>query len=92
MKSLPMRSFTAILFGLVFGVQLIAEDLDASLAKLADGLVGSAAKSSVKKVSVLDFTDLQGNTTELGRYLAEQLSVRMVSRAMGSGRVLLIIA
>lgn len=30
-----------------------------------------------KKIAVVDFTDLQGNVTELGRFLAEELSVSM---------------
>lgn len=34
--------------------------------------VGSLGK---KKIAVVDFTDLQGNVTELGRFLAEELSV-----------------
>jgi TolB-like protein len=33
-----------------------------------------------KTVAVVDFTDLQGNVTELGRFLAEQLSVSLGSR------------
>ena len=30
-----------------------------------------------KKIAVVDFTDLQGNVTELGRFLAEELSVSL---------------
>lgn len=56
-----------------------AEDLDAGLAKLADNLASGISKSPTKKVSVIDFTDLQGNTSELGRYIAEQLSVSLVN-------------
>jgi hypothetical protein len=31
-----------------------------------------------KKVTVLNFTDLEGNTSELGRFLAEEISVGLV--------------
>jgi curli biogenesis system outer membrane secretion channel CsgG len=34
-----------------------------------------------KTAAVVDFTDLQGNVTELGRYLAEQLSVGLAMEA-----------
>lgn len=49
--------------------------LPALSAKLSRGIVGS----DTKKIASLDFVDLQGRTTELGRYLAEQLSVEMVN-------------
>lgn len=58
-----------------------AEELDAGLTKLADELSGKISKAGIKKVSVLDFTDLQGNTNELGRYMAEQLSVSLANAA-----------
>jgi len=43
--------------------------------KLSKGIV----VKGVKKIACIDFIDLQGRTTELGRYLAEQLSVEMVN-------------
>lgn len=36
---------------------------------------------SKKTVAVVDFTDLQGNVTELGRFLAEEISVALASAA-----------
>lgn len=36
-----------------------------------------------KTVAVVDFTDLQGNITELGRFLAEELSVDLTMTAKG---------
>lgn len=38
-------------------------------------------KSGKKTVAVVDFTDLQGNVTELGRFLAEEFSVGLASDA-----------
>ena len=59
---------------------LLAQDqsMDDSLSKLADNLAALIKEHSNKKVTVLDFTDLQGGQSELGRYIAEQLTVDMV--------------
>ncbi|MCX8075616.1 MAG: FlgO family outer membrane protein [Aquificaceae bacterium] len=42
-----------------------------------------AGGSKVKRVAVVDFTDLQGGRTEFGRFMAEELSVRMAKQAIG---------
>jgi len=47
------------------------KEVDA-ISKSVGERVGSLGK---KKIAVVDFTDLQGNVTELGRFLAEELSV-----------------
>jgi len=44
-------------------------------------LAAKIAESARKRVAVVDFTDLQGNVTELGRYLAEELSGALVNDA-----------
>jgi len=41
------------------------------------------AKSGKQRIAVVDFTDLQGNVTELGRFLAEELSVSLAAAAHG---------
>lgn len=50
--------------------------LSASIAKKIAG-------SGKKLIAVLDFTDLQGNVTELGRFLAEEFSGTMVDLGKG---------
>lgn len=60
-----------------------AQDIDAELGKLSERLSTRIARSSAKKVSVVDFSDLQGATNELGRYIAEQLSVDLVNSSKG---------
>jgi TolB-like protein len=55
-----------------------AEDIDKALVTLADKLAASTKEQGKKKVAVLDFTDLQGESTELGRYIAEQLTANLV--------------
>jgi len=46
-------------------------------------LAQKITKSGKKSVAVVDFTDLQGNVTELGRFLAEELSVSLAEDANG---------
>jgi len=48
---------------------------------LSDQIAQSLNKTGRKTVAVVDFTDLQGNVTELGRFLAERFSVDLASTA-----------
>lgn len=41
------------------------------------------ARSHKLRIAVVDFTDLQGEVTELGRFLAEELSVELAAAAVG---------
>jgi TolB-like protein len=41
------------------------------------------AKADKKSIAVVDFTDLQGNVTELGRFLAEEFSVALAGAGKG---------
>ena len=40
-------------------------------------------RSGKRTVAVVDFTDLQGNVTELGRFIAQELSANLVSLKKG---------
>lgn len=48
---------------------------------LADKLVSKLQSAGQKSATVLDFTDLQGQATELGRFLAQELSDQLVAGA-----------
>ena len=50
---------------------------------LSSIMAAKIAKAQKKTVGVVDFTDLQGNVTELGRFLAEELSVAITGAAEG---------
>jgi TolB-like protein len=50
---------------------------------LSSGLSDVVNRSGRKTVAVVDFTDLQGCVTELGRYMAEDVSVALVNNAKG---------
>jgi curli biogenesis system outer membrane secretion channel CsgG len=52
--------------------------MDTELSNLAGKLATQVNDHSKKKVAVLDFTDLQGGSSELGKYIAEQLTVNLV--------------
>lgn len=54
-----------------------AQDLKPVSATLASQISSSGHKT----VAVVDFTDLEGNVTKLGRYLSEELSVSLVENA-----------
>ncbi len=54
-------------------------DIDTGLSDLADKLAAQVQGSGKKKVTVIDFTDLNGSSNgELGKYIAEQLNVDLV--------------
>ncbi len=50
---------------------------------LSVALAENIAKAGKKRVAVVDFTDLQGNVTELGRFIAEEISVDFTMTAKG---------
>src|SRR6266849_2209770 len=53
------------------------------LKQVSPTLAAKIAELGRKRVAVVDFTDLQGNVTELGRYLAEELSGALVNDSRG---------
>ncbi|MGX9726028.1 MAG: FlgO family outer membrane protein [Candidatus Electronema sp. VV] len=59
--------FLSLLVSSAFGYEKEIEELSA---QMAEKIAGKGKKT----VAVVDFTDLQGNVTELGRFLAEELS------------------
>jgi TolB-like protein len=56
---------------------------DVQFKTLAASLRSNLPDASQRKVAVTDFTDLRGNVTELGRYLAEELSIALASTGPG---------
>lgn len=55
-----------------------AGNYDQEMAAMAGNVANGLEEQGVRSVAVLDFTDLQGATTELGRFLAEELSTNLV--------------
>lgn len=50
---------------------------------LSSTMAESIAKAGKKTIAVVDFVDLQGNVTELGRFLAEELSIALAREDKG---------
>jgi TolB-like protein len=66
-------------FVCVCSTAALAQDMRPASAALAVKIAASGRKT----VAVVDFTDLQGCVTELGRYMAEDVSVALLDNAKG---------
>jgi TolB-like protein len=60
-----------------------AQTNEEPIRRCAVKIASSMTKAQRRTVAVVDFTDLQGNVTELGRFIAEQLSVLLENEAHG---------
>ena len=54
-----------------------AESLDTALSELTEQIIGGLSGEQVRKVAVTEFVDLDGKTTEFGRYISEELTTRL---------------
>jgi len=71
------RTFIALLCFVLCG-HALAQDMDTELSNLTERLAVKIKDKNMKKVAVIDFTDLQGGSSELGKYIAEQMTVDFV--------------
>lgn len=69
----------AILSSYTVLAQGYEQEINALSTKMADSIV----KAERSQIAVVDFTDLQGNVTELGRFIAEEFSVALLSTNRG---------
>lgn len=74
-----LRSLSWLVLGLTLTIPAFGQILDKEIGSLAGRLSKTLVAKSKTKIAVADFTDLQGRPTELGRFLAEQLSVELVN-------------
>ena len=80
------RHFIPLILCLLLCGRAFAEpqEIDKELSTLAGKLAAAIKEHGNKKVTVLDFTDLHGNPHgELGKYIAEQLTVDLVMGKQG---------
>jgi len=61
------------------GARLDAGEHEREIQTAANAVGEKLATAGKRSVAVVDFTDLQGNVTELGRFLAEEISVALAS-------------
>lgn len=84
-----MRKNTKALLVSVLWLALFFSGFELSLAyekeikALSSTLAESIITSGKRSIAVVDFTDLQGNVTELGRFLAEEFSVALSELGKG---------
>jgi len=81
MNRLAARRVTCalLMFAATFGVPLRAEAYEKEVQSWVKSLSPKLCTPTCRRVAVVDFNDLQGNVTELGRFLAEELSVSLGS-------------
>jgi Putative peptidoglycan binding domain/Curli production assembly/transport component CsgG len=51
-----------------------AQNFDSALASAADAIAGAIQQAGKKRVAVIDFDQIEGQVTALGRFLAEEIS------------------
>ncbi len=78
-----------VLFGLFISLTFLLSIFNNTMAyekeikSLSSSMAEDIAKAGKKMIAVVDFTDLQGNVTELGRFLAEEFSVALAGAGKG---------
>ncbi len=88
MKRKRVKGFNYLLL-FVFAVVFTFSSLGAStgyeteIDNISKTMADKIADSGKKKVAVVDFTDLQGNVTELGRFIAEEFSTSLLIARKG---------
>jgi len=75
--------FILILFIIFFPLTISAGTYEEELQGLSLKIAKNIERSGKRTVAVVNFTDLQGNVTELGRFIAEELSANLVSLKKG---------
>ncbi len=58
-------------------------DFEKEIDQLSGKIADKIAAASKKKIAVVDFTDLDGSVTELGRFLAEEFSTALAGTGKG---------
>lgn|GEM_PF-803365 len=79
------RNRIGILVFFVFSLFICASSIayEKEIRSLSSALAQSIFNAGKKTAAVVDFVDLQGNVTELGRFLAEELSVAISESGKG---------
>ncbi len=71
-----------ILF-IVFMQSSISLAYEKEVRELSAALAENITKAGKSRIAVVDFTDLQGNVTELGRFIAEEFAVALLGTGQG---------
>ena len=82
-RKIDMKRFCAIAVAALVSVATVANAYEEQVKSLSATLAKNIMHSDKKSIAVVDFSDLQGRVTDLGRFLAEELSVNLVSAGKG---------
>ncbi|MBI3755338.1 MAG: hypothetical protein HY265_04155 [Deltaproteobacteria bacterium] len=86
-KSLSYLSVVLFLIFLQGGFVLAASNLDEGVGQLANQISKSMAEKQKQKIAIIDFSDLNGNVTALGQFMAEELTTQLFIIAPGKFEV-----
>lgn len=77
--------FISIITTFIFtvGVTLDILAYEKEIRSLSSNIAENIVKAGKKTIAVVDFVDLQGNVTELGRFLAEEFSIALAAAGRG---------
>ncbi len=75
--------FILLVVSMLFLNAKISAAYEREIKSLSSSLAENISKAGNKTVAVVDFTDLQGNVTELGRFLAEEMSIDLANVSKG---------
>jgi len=80
-----MKSRRIILLAMIFCLTTVysASAYEAEIKKMSATMAEKIAATEKNKIAVVDFTDLQGDVTELGRFVAEEFSVALAGAGKG---------
>jgi len=81
MRKLVFVIFVSLTFLLSYPA--VSTAYENEIRSLSNAMAENIAKAGKKRIAVVDFTDLQGNVTELGRFIAEEMSVDFTMTAKG---------
>lgn len=65
------------LFLFALQISADAQTLDKGLGELSDQIISEMSVGRKQKIAVVEFSDLDGRTTDLGKYLSEELITRL---------------
>lgn len=71
-----MKRF-ALLLGILLAKIIYAQDLESGLKLLSEQIAHGMIGENKQKIAVIEFSDLDGNTTELGKYVSEELTTKL---------------
>ena len=86
-KSCLLLLLFLLLLAFGFKVALAASNLEEGVSQLANQISKSMQEKQKQKIAIIDFSDLNGNVTALGQFMAEELTTQLFIIAPGKFEV-----